>query len=135
MLVVHEEPNTASSIRQLSVGVPEQTLPVAELAGTWNLALWQPVNIDKAGNAAAVNAEFTVDATGQVTALKGCLGLFACVASSPPFGKFVTNPSGGFDVVDGNGSSSAASSCTRRSPAGKFRWACVRITHSASQCR
>ncbi len=103
MIVVHEEPNVATSKRQVEIALPEQTLPVAELAGTWNVAAWQPANLGKAGTAVAANAEFTVDATGQITAFKGCLGLFACVPNSAPFGKFVTNPSGGFDVVDANG--------------------------------
>ena len=103
MIVGHFQSKTVATDRDMFFGVPEQTLPIAELAGTWNLALWQPGNIGAGGKAAAVNAEFTIDATGQVTALKACLGLFACVPSSAPFGKFVTNPSGGFDVLDENG--------------------------------
>ncbi len=103
MIVVHVQSTTVASDRDVLIGVPEQTLPVAELAGTWNVAAWQPANIGTAGTAVAANAEFTVDATGQVTAFKGCVGLFACVPSSGPFNKFVTNPSGGFDVVDANG--------------------------------
>jgi hypothetical protein len=103
VIVVHEEPNVVTSQRQVAIALPEQTLPVSELAGTWNGAAWLPVNIGKAGTAAAANFELTVDATGQVTALKGCVGLFACVASSGPFGKYVTNSSGGFDIVDKDG--------------------------------
>jgi hypothetical protein len=104
MLVVHEEePKVAPTMRRLFVGVPEQTLPLSEVAGTRNLAIWLPANINKPGTAVAANAEITVDATGQITAQKACVGLFACVPSSGPFGKFVTNPSGGFDFVDANG--------------------------------
>jgi hypothetical protein len=103
MLVVHFQSKTVASDREVLIGVPEQALPVAELAGTWNVAAWLPANINKAGTAAAANAEYTADATGQITAFKGCVGLFACVPRIAPFGKFVTNPSGGFDALDGNG--------------------------------
>ena len=38
MLVVHFQSKTVATDRELAVAVPEQTLPVAELAGTWNVA-------------------------------------------------------------------------------------------------
>ena len=80
MVVVHAQSNTVASDRVLFVAVPEQTLPVAEFAGTWNFAWWRA--------SVASNEIITVDATGQVT------------SGSGPFGKFVPNASGGFDVAE-----------------------------------
>jgi len=101
MLVGHVQSKTVASERALFVGVPEQTSPVSEFAGTWNVASWEPGTIAAAGTAVATNVEITLDATGQVTAEKQCVGLSACDSGSAPFAKFVANPSGGFDVVEG----------------------------------
>jgi len=100
MIVVHEQSKTVTSDRNLSIGVPEQTLPVAEFAGSWNIATWEPGNIGSAGSAAAFNAEVTIDSTGQITGTKGCVGLFPCVEGGPPFAKLVASPAGGFDLVE-----------------------------------
>jgi hypothetical protein len=102
LILAHFQGKVVSD-RGFAVVVPEQTLPMAESAGTWNLAVWLPGNIGKPGMAVAANAEVTTDASGQITALKGCIGLFACVPSSGPFGKYVRNPSGGSDFLDKDG--------------------------------
>jgi hypothetical protein len=102
MVVIHAQSKLVAADRALILGVPEQTLPVSELAGTWNLATWEPVNIGgAAGSTVATNDEITVDATGQVTATKECLGLNPCTSGAAPFAKFVANATGGFDVVEG----------------------------------
>jgi hypothetical protein len=100
MIVVHEQSKTVTLDRRLLIGVPEQTLPVAEFAGTWNIATWEPGNIGSAGSPVAFNAEITLDSTGQITGARGCVGLFACVDGSPPLAKLVANPAGGFDSVE-----------------------------------
>jgi hypothetical protein len=87
--------------RELFVNLPLQTLPIAELAGTWNFAVWVPANIPVPANAS--NVEVAVDSNGQVTASKVCVGLLPCNVASAPFGKFVANTGGGFDVLDGGG--------------------------------
>ncbi|HQR71136.1 MAG TPA: hypothetical protein PLE54_11070, partial [Burkholderiaceae bacterium] len=101
ILIDDEEPNGR---RHLQIALPEQALPIAELAGTKNFAAWVPANIPIAGRAAAVNVEVTLDSTGQITASKTCVGLFACLVDSPPFGKLIPNVDGGFDVLDAGGS-------------------------------
>jgi len=100
MLVVHFQSKTVATDRAVILGVPEQTLPVSEFAGTWNVASWEPVSIANAGSIVAGNVEITVDATGQITATKQCVGLSACASGSAPFAKFVTNATGGFDLVE-----------------------------------
>ena len=101
MVVIHAQSKVVAAERALILSVPDQTLPLSELAGTWNLATWQPVNFGTAGSVVAEIDEVTVDATGQITATKACLGLAACVSDTPPFAKFVANVAGGFDVVEG----------------------------------
>jgi len=101
MLVVHFQSKTVAADRAVILGIPEQTLPVSELAGTWNVASWEPVSIPNAGSIVAGNVEITVDATGQITATKQCVGLSACASGAAPFAKFVTNTTGGFDLVEG----------------------------------
>jgi hypothetical protein len=100
MLVVHAQSKTVATDRAVVLGVPEQTLPVSEFAGTWNVASWEAVNIANPGSIVASNVEITVDATGQITATKQCVGLSACASGSAPFAKFVANASGGFDLVE-----------------------------------
>ena len=103
MIVGHWQSKTVASDSALSFFLPEQTLPIAEFAGTWNFAAWEPANIGTARSYVASNEEITLDATGQITAQKQCVGLSFCVSDSAPFAKLVTNPSGDFDVVE-NGS-------------------------------
>lgn len=100
MFIAHARATMVPSQRIFFLGVPEQTLPISELAGTWNFATWEPANIGATGSVVAGTVEVAVDATGQITAIKKCQGLAACTSATPPFGKFVANVDGGFDVVE-----------------------------------
>jgi hypothetical protein len=103
LIFAHFQSKTVASDRDLAIAVPIQSLPIAEGAGTWNFAAWVPANIPVAGRAVAANVDVTVDSAGQVTSSNACVGLYPCVAATPPFDKFVANAAGGVDVLDGSG--------------------------------
>lgn len=107
MLVVHSQSKTLATDRLLTIGLPEQTLPVSEFAGTWNVASWDPYSGVASPGYVALSQEVTLDATGQITSSSQCSGLAACVAGTGPFPSFTTNAAaGGFDMIE-NGSSVA----------------------------
>ena len=101
LLVMHGQSKLVASERDLFFGIPEQTLPASELAGTWSVAEWIQPNIGVAGQVVASINEVTVDATGQITGVRNCLGLNPCTTESGPFAKFTANAGGGFDLVEG----------------------------------
>ena len=82
-----------------SIVVPEQALPVSDLAGTWNVLGYGHQTLGSA--LAPLAATLTVDSTGNVTARSECAGLSACTALAPPLGSFVANPAGGFNLGAG----------------------------------
>lgn len=100
VLVVYSQSKTTATQRRLTIGLPEQTLPVSELTGTWSLAGWDPASgIATAGYVAQTN-EAVIDATGQVTSTVNCQGLAACAVNGGPFPKLTANAaSGGFDAA------------------------------------
>ena len=107
MLVVHSQSKTVATDRAITIGLPEQTLPVSEFAGTWNVASWDPHSGIATPGYVAQSQEITLDATGQITAFSECLGLAACSAGTGPFPRFTANAaSGGFDMIE-NGASNA----------------------------
>ena len=107
VLVVHSQSKTIATDRSFTFGLPEQTLPLSEFAGTWNVASWDPHSGIAAPGYVAQSQEVTLDATGQITAASECLGLAACVAGTGPFPRLSVNASsGGFDVIE-NGSVNA----------------------------
>jgi hypothetical protein len=99
MLAYNQYPD--GSQRSAGVGLPEQTLPVSEFAGTWNVAGWDPASGVATPGFVAQTAEVTIDATGQVTAVSDCLGLAACTGVDGPFPSLAGNAAGGFDMADG----------------------------------
>jgi hypothetical protein len=101
MLVMHGQSKLVATERDLFFGVPEQVLPVSELAGTWNVADWVPTNIGAAGQVVASINEVVVDFDGQITAVASCRGLTPCTIESGPFPKLTANAGGGFDLVEG----------------------------------
>jgi hypothetical protein len=106
VLVVHTQSKTTSA-RSVTIGLPEQTLPVSEFAGTWNIAGWDPASGIATPGFVAQTDEVTFDATGQITAVSNCVGLAACSADVAPFPRFVANAtSGGFDMIE-NGANNA----------------------------
>ncbi len=98
LLITHNKSNTDSTDVTFRIVVPDQTLPISELAGTWLQANWVP-RVGP-GTVSAVWAELAVDANGQITSGKACVGLSPC-AQIDVLGKFVANPAGGFDYVEG----------------------------------
>lgn len=97
VLVMYSQSKTSAQ-RWASIGLPEQTLPVSEFAGTWNLANWIASETTPGSIAAAL--EVVIDSTGQVTAASACLGLATCTPESGPFHKATANASsGGFDMI------------------------------------
>jgi len=107
MLVVHSQSKTVATDRSLTFGLPEQTLPVSEFAGTWNVASWDPNSGSVTPGYVPQIQEVTLDATGQITALSECLGLATCSIGTGPFPRFTGNAAaGGFDMIE-NGSTNA----------------------------
>ena len=104
VLVVHTQSTAVPPVPlSVTVGLPEQTLPVSTFAGTWNFADW--IDSDSATGKIAAALEIAVDNTGQITAVSACMGLAACTSEGGPFPKLTVNAtSGGFDMV-ANGAS------------------------------
>jgi hypothetical protein len=88
-------PSSTGSMRA-SIVVPEQNVPIEELAGTWNLigfghgALADPL--------LPIGATMSIDASGKVTASAECSGVAACNALAGPFQTFAASTTGGFDL-------------------------------------
>lgn len=108
MMVAYNQYPANGSERSAGIVVPEQTLPVAELAGTWNVAGWDPASDNPTPGFVAQTSEVTFDANGQVTAVSDCAGLDACVVDPGPFPKFVANANGGFDMIEDGASNARA---------------------------
>ena len=100
ILLVHTQ-STTSAQRTVSIGLPAQILPVSELAGAWNIAVWDPLQRGHVGGIMAEVDTITFDAAGQVTGVSTCLGLAACVAVPGPFPRHTANATnGGFDMIE-----------------------------------
>ncbi len=103
VLVVHSQLAT-STARSVAIGLPEQSLPLAEFAGTWNLAGWDPASGIATAGYVAQTDEITLDANGQITANASCIGLAACGAKTGPFPRIAVNATaGGFDLLEPSG--------------------------------
>jgi hypothetical protein len=103
VLVVYSQSTTVATDRSVTIGLPEQTLPVSELAGTWNTADWDP-NSSQATTPGYVahTGEVTFDANGAFVSGQECVGLAPCEAETGPFATFTSNAtSGGFDIAEG----------------------------------
>ena len=86
----------------VSVVLPEQKLPVSELAGTWNVLSFER---ETAGGALkASTATFTLDAAGKFTAGSDCAGIGDCTAWTTMPGSVTASDSGGFTFTDTEGS-------------------------------
>jgi hypothetical protein len=80
--------------------LPEQSMPVSELAGTWHALGFERFG----GPLQTVAATMTIDATGKIVAGSDCDGLQACVAwPDDEVGQsFTASTSGGFELFDGD---------------------------------
>ena len=97
ILIMHSTANDGS--RSVAIGLPEQTIPVSELEGTWNNLWFGQSDPDVAGYVAEPGV-MTLDATGQLTASSVCIGLNPCSAEDEQLGKLVARTDGGFDFVE-----------------------------------
>lgn len=88
-------------VLRAAIGFPEQTLPLARLAGEWNLLSFDRVTDN--GPIVLTSATATLDSAGKVSALQQCDNLVSCqpgtAAELAALG-FVGNPAGGFDFVN-----------------------------------
>ncbi|MEL4178296.1 hypothetical protein [Roseateles sp. PN1] len=101
VLLAHNQP-TANDPRSLAVGLPEQNLPLAELAGTWSIAVWDNQYSNATANGqVAVLGEIELDAKGAIISDKDCLGIQACTAVAGPSATLTSNSTGGFDLNQG----------------------------------
>lgn len=99
VLVVQDQSKSNAADVALTVGLPEQSLPLSDFAGTWNIADWFSNSGSARNDFVAETSELVIDATGQITSVLICDGLSACVAEAAPHPKFTANTaSGGFDV-------------------------------------
>lgn len=88
---------------EVSIIIPEQTIALSELAGTWNV-----LSFERATAGAALKpstAMFTLDAAGKFTADSECAGLAACTARTSLPGNVIANEAGGFTFTDSEGAS------------------------------
>ncbi len=79
---------------------PEQKVPLADLAGTWNTLEWE--RNDSVSPFAALMSEFTVGTDGRFTHFKDCVGPDFTVCEEEVHATengFVVNPAGGFGWV------------------------------------
>lgn len=101
ILLAHNQP-TANAPRSLAVGLPEQSLPLAELAGLWSIAVWDAQNSQASmSGQVAMLGEIEIDAKGAIISDKDCIGTQACTAVSGPSPTLVANSAGGFDLNQG----------------------------------
>lgn len=97
---------TNPALRGLSLGLPEQSLPISELTGTWNMASFDPATGSPTPGYVGGMAQLSFGAAGQITAISDCLGLNACVADAGPFPALTARTGGGFERI-ANGVSEA----------------------------
>jgi hypothetical protein len=92
----------SSTVSRTMLLLPEQALPLAELAGTWNIAAY---GADTAGGFTAPSFSVeTLDASSKVTAGADCVGLAACTPWVPRASDvFAASAEGGYTQTDPEG--------------------------------
>ena len=92
----------SGTVSRTMVLLPEQTVPLAELAGTWNIAVY---GADTAGGFTKPGYSVeTLDASSKVTAGSDCVGLAACTAWTPRASDvLVPSTDGGFTQTNPEG--------------------------------
>jgi hypothetical protein len=100
LVVVSQSKTTA--LRTVTIGLPEQTLPLSELAGMWNAASWGMPDGATTAGAVASTGEIAFNSAGQITTASRCQGLVPCtIDTTGPFSMLTANAtSGGFDLTD-----------------------------------
>ena len=101
LTVVRDTPAGAPTQTQVSVIVPEQTLALSDLAGTWNALSYERATAG--GPLKPASVVFTIDASGAFTSGSDCVGLAACTPWTGLPGKLTANAAGGFQFTDTDG--------------------------------
>ncbi len=107
-----------STTNGLSIGFPEQTIALSELAGTWSSVEYS-TNGSTTGPWQNFQSLVTIDASGKVTSAKDCSGSTvatnSCVETTDTKPTFAVNADGGFDI---NGDSYTGRAFAFRSKSG-----------------
>jgi hypothetical protein len=77
-----------------AVFLPEQTLALADLAGTWNALRFTRTSV--VASYGADQSVFTLDAAGRFSNGQNCFDLAACMAWTTPYGDLTAAADGGF---------------------------------------
>lgn len=99
-LFVVQVKNATGQVRTEYV-IPEQILPLSDLAGTWNFLEYWPDDVTHVYTPGA--GTLTFDTTGTITGVTACAGLSACAPSVEPAGTFTVDPAGGFAANNAEG--------------------------------
>ncbi len=103
---------------ELGLVVPEQTLPLSELTGTWNYVTYiREVVGGTPGPFGPGHGTFTVNDAGVLTSGTNCEGLNNCIVE-PESEPFTVNADGGFDLNGAAGGGVASRAYLFRTPAG-----------------
>ncbi|MDP2005785.1 MAG: hypothetical protein Q8K45_08915 [Rubrivivax sp.] len=100
LVINQSQSKTVPSEVYVSVALPAQTLPVADFAGSWNVAIWQSASGTAQNDVYAETLEITFNASGAITSLLACEGLAACVSEPNPATLTVNATDGGFNITD-----------------------------------
>lgn len=84
-------------VARMAIGFPEQTVPLADLAGTWN-----SVEMQKDATYENGYSVVTLNAAGSVTSGTNCAQLQPCAPWSSAPGAFSVNTEGGYTYTDSN---------------------------------
>lgn len=95
--VVIERYLDSTNTARVAMAIPEQTLPLSELAGTWN-TIYLTAS-DAGALFAGGNSVMTMDAAGHVTSALDCNRAQPCTERTSTLGTFSVNADGGFDYV------------------------------------
>ena len=97
--IARDTPTATPTKTNVSIVIPEQTITLNELAGTWNAMGY--VRDTALGSLKPSNAVFTLGATGQFSAGSDCLGVSACTVWTAMPGNVTAGAAGGFEFSDG----------------------------------
>jgi hypothetical protein len=95
-VIVWRDPDQIGLAR-MAIGFPEQTIPLADLAGTWN-----SLEMKKGATYENGYSVVTLNAAGAVTSGTNCAQLQPCAPWSSVPGAFSVNTDGGYIYTDSN---------------------------------
>lgn len=120
---VVQDAGSPTSQAGLGIGFPDQTIPLADLAGTWNM-----LEYSKDGTNGWMNfvSQITVDTSGKISNVLECTGISSSSTTCPPAtgqdipSSFSVHPKGGFSVTQVNGVDKGARIFTYRTSTGEM---------------